>query len=147
MKFLLSLLLSATITGNTPVWINDFNAAKVEAVKSDKLILVNFSGSDWCGPCIRLHKEIFDADAFVALANKNLVLVNADFPRFKKHELPAEQQKLNEALADKYNPQGKFPYTLLIDTKGNVLKSWDGYPDESPEAFVSEVNAVVNAHH
>jgi len=71
--------------------------------------------------------------------------VRADFPRQKKNQLSKEQVKLNEALADKYNPDGKFPYTLVVDEHGKVLKDWDGYPDESPEKFVEQIDQLPNA--
>src|ERR1700712_3082013 len=130
---------------NTSVtWLGNFNEAKTEAAKTHKLIMINFSGSDWCGPCIRLRKEILESSAFEDFAAEKLVLVRADFPRQKKNQLSKEQVKLNEALADKYNPDGKFPYTLLVDENGKVLKSWDGFPDETAEQFVTQVNAQVN---
>lgn len=127
-------------------WLGDFNKATVEAAKEHKLILINFSGSDWCGPCIRLKKEIFDAQAFTDYASKKLVLVNADFPRQSKNQLDAAQQKRNEALADKYNSNGTFPLTLLVDDNGKILKKWEGFPDESPTKFVSEINDIVKAN-
>ena len=65
-------------------WETDFNKAKQSAQSEHKLILLNFSGSDWCGPCIRMHKEIFDNNSFTQYADEHLVLVNADFPRLKK---------------------------------------------------------------
>ena len=133
---------------NTPVtWLGNFNEAKTEAAKTHKLILVNFSGSDWCGPCIRLRKEILESSTFTDFAAHHLLLVRADFPRQKKNQLSKEQVKLNEALADKYNAEGKFPYTLLVDDQGKVLKTWDGFPDESPEKFVAEINQFANAAH
>ena len=123
-------------------WMGDFDAAKTKAVNEHKLILVNFSGSDWCGPCIRLRKEILESDAFTNYAADKLVLVRADFPRQKKNQLSKEQVKLNEALADKYNADGKFPYTLLIDENGKVLRSWDGFPDETADQFIAQINSV-----
>ena len=123
-------------------WIGDFNAAKSEAAQKHKLILINFSGSDWCGPCIRLRKEILESGTFENYASDHLVLVRADFPRQKKNQLSKEQTKLNEALADKYNADGKFPFTLLVDENGKVLKSWDGFPDESPDQFVSDISSA-----
>ncbi|MNR02506.1 hypothetical protein D3C85_1183610 [compost metagenome] len=68
--------------------------------------------------------------------------MRADFPRQKKNQLPKEQIKLNESLAELYNKDGKFPYTVLVDENGKVLKSWDGFPDESPQAFVSEIDKL-----
>lgn len=124
-------------------WLGDFNEASHEAAKSHKLILINFSGSDWCGPCIRERKEILENEAFTRFASENLVLVRADFPRQKKNQLSKEQTKRNESLADKYNPNGKFPYTLLVDENGKILKEWDGFPDESPEQFVKQINSYL----
>jgi thioredoxin-related protein len=140
--FLLATFLSSGIT-----WLGDFNTATSEATKEDKLILINFSGSDWCGPCIRLRKEILESSTFEDYAKDHLVLVRADFPRQKKNQLDAAQVKRNETLADKYNPEGKFPFTLLVDKNGKVLKEWDGFPNESPEKFVSDINPIVNANH
>lgn len=120
-------------------WLGDFNTAKVEATQAHKLILINFSGSDWCGPCIRLRKEILESPGFEGYAAEHLILVRADFPRQKKNQPSKEQVKLNEALAEKYNSEGKFPYTLLVDESGKVLKAWDGYPDETPEQFVADI--------
>ena len=123
-------------------WQGDFNAAKQEAAKEHKLILVNFSGSDWCVPCIRLRKEILESAAFESYASDHLVLVRADFPRQKKNQPSKEQIKLNEALADKYNAGGHFPYTLLLDENGKILKEWDGFPNETPDQFVSDIQLV-----
>jgi thioredoxin-related protein len=125
-------------------WLGDFKEATTAAARQHKLILINFSGSDWCGPCIRLRKEILESDAFVNYAADHLVLVRADFPRQKKNQLDKDQVKRNEALADKYNPDGKFPYTLLVDEQGKVLKEWDGFPNVSPDNFVLQINTAVN---
>jgi thioredoxin-related protein len=139
-KLLIALFATFSITSAT--WKTDFNQAKNEAQQSHKYILLSFSGSDWCGPCIRLHKEIFGSEEFQKYAAENLVLVNADFPRLKKNQLPKEQVKQNEALAEKYNNTGKFPYTVLLDENGKVIKQWEGLPKETPEQFVGEVSTV-----
>jgi thioredoxin-related protein len=128
-------------------WLGDFTVAKEQAAKEHKLILINFSGSDWCGPCIRLRKEILETSAFEKYAADRLVLVRADFPRQKKNQLDKAQVKRNEALADKYNPDGKFPYTLLVDEHGKILKEWDGFPNESTEKFIAQINPFANASH
>lgn len=137
MKLLTIILFTLLVPSVT--WLGDFNAAKTEAAKTHKLILINFSGSDWCGPCIRLRKEILESSNFESYAADHLLLVRADFPRQKKNQPSKEQVKLNEALAEKYNSDGKFPYTVLVDENGKVLKAWDGYPDESPDQFVTDV--------
>ncbi|WP_231489810.1 thioredoxin family protein [Pedobacter sp. Leaf170] len=125
-------------------WMGNFSEAQKQAKASHKQILINFSGSDWCGPCIRLRKEILESESFEQYAYGNLLLVRADFPRQKKNQLSKEQVKLNESLAEVYNKDGKFPYTVLVDENGKVLKSWDGYPDESAQAFVAEINKIKN---
>ena len=141
---LLAIAFMAFFTTNV-TWSGDFDSAKTEAAQQHKLILVNFSGSDWCGPCIRLRKEILESATFESYASDHLVLVRADFPRQKKNQLSKDQVKLNEALADKYNSEGKFPYTLLVDETGKVLFQWDGFPDESPDQFVSQIDQIVLA--
>ena len=120
---------------------------KLKPKSENKFILLNFSGSDWCGPCIRLHKEIFDSEVFTKYADEKLVLVNADFPRLKKNMLSKEQQKQNDALADKYNNDGAFPLNVLLNADGKVIKKWDGYPSSTPEEFTNDVKAAVDANH
>ena len=115
------------------------------AKREHRHILLNFSGSDWCGPCMRLHNEIFESEVFTKMADSQLVLVNADFPRKKKNQLSAQQQEINNSLADKYNSQGKFPYTVLLDADGKVLREWEGFPNISPEAFTVEVRKGIYA--
>lgn len=126
-------------------WETDFEKAREKAKKEHKLVLLKFSGSDWCIPCIRMQKEIFESDAFVKFADSSLVLVNADFPRLKKNKLSKDQQKNNDKLAEKYNRQGTFPLTLLMDNKGQVLKSWESYTKMTPEQFISQIKPLLNA--
>ena len=139
---LITCLLAAFLLVLSPDWLTDFEKAKTEAKASHKQILLNFSGSDWCGPCIKLTKEVFGSDAFKTYADKNLVLVNADFPRQKKNQLSKELTKHNEALADQYNKAGTFPLTLLLDENGKVLKKWEGNPGLKPDEFVSAMKAA-----
>src|SRR5690348_3430865 len=103
MKLLTLILFSAMMV---PGWGTDLEKAKQQAARDHKLVLLNFSGSDWCIPCIKMHDNIFGTASFKDFAGSHLELVNADFPRLKKHALPAEQQKLNEQLAEKYNSKG-----------------------------------------
>src|SRR3954471_4946218 len=135
MRLLLITALSSLLI-STATWETDFDKAKQLAQSEQKMIELNFSGSDWCGPCIRLKKEIFESNAFENYSSEKLVLVNADFPRYKKNQLSKEQVKENESLAEKYNSAGRFPFTVLLDPNGKVLKQWDGFPNEAPEKFV-----------
>ena len=120
-------------------WSTDMSKAKDEARKENKLILLSFSGSDWCGPCIRMRSEIFESEVFQKMADTQLILVNADFPRMKKNQLTLQQQELNNKMADHYNSKGRFPFTLLLDENGKVLKQWDGLPNLTAAAFTVEV--------
>ncbi len=129
-----------------PVWINNLDTAKSKARSEKKLILLNFSGSDWCIPCIHLRQDVFDTDVFTKYASEHLVLVNADFPRKKNNQLSSEQQELNNELADKYNPDGSFPFTLLLDSDGNKIKIWDGYYKNGPEDFVREIQSIIESN-
>jgi len=128
---------------NGSLGANNFEQSKNQAQKENKLILLNFSGSDWCGPCIRMHKEILENEVFQQYAHVHLVYLNADFPRLKKHQLPQEQQKENDELAEKYNPEGIFPYTLLLDSNGKVIKTWNGFYESGAESFMAEVKNIV----
>ena len=118
--------------------------AQQQAKAENKNILLNFAGSDWCGPCIILNKEIFDSEVFEQYSNDHLILVKADFPRLKKNQLSKEQQKLNDQLAEKYNKDGVFPLTLLLSPDGIILKKWEGLPRISPEGFTDEIKLLEN---
>lgn len=126
-------------------WMTDMNKAATIARDQKKLILLNFSGSDWCAPCVRLKKEILQSTEFGDAAT-SLVLVNADFPRNRKNQLSKEQQQLNNELADRYNPEGKFPYTLLLNADGKVLRAWDGFPANGKTAFLEELKTQSIQH-
>ena len=145
MRLLLVSILSIVLLTSTP-WQTDFDKACQSAKAEHKLIVLNFSGSDWCGPCIHLHQEIFDSKVFTGFAAEHLILLNADFPRLKKNQLSKEQQKKNDELADIYNKGGAFPLTVLINSEGKVLKKWEGFPNESAEEFTNEINVLVNAN-
>jgi thioredoxin-related protein len=131
------------LVSTTPEWLINFDHARSLAAEGDKHILLNFSGSDWCGPCIKMKKEVFGSEAFQSLAQEKLVLVNADFPRQKKNQLDAEQIKHNEGLAEKYNPDGKFPLTLLLDKDGKIVKHWDGYTFASQDKFMADLRTTL----
>jgi thioredoxin-related protein len=146
MKVFSALFLSIFLLANTlkaSDWITDFEKAKKEAAASGKMVLLNFSGSDWCGPCIKMKKEIFESSIFSDYAAANLILVRADFPRLKKNKLSKELTKSNEALAAKYNKKGDFPCTVLINAKGEVVKSWIGLAKLTPETMVEEVKKAM----
>jgi len=136
---LIAFLIFFLFNVSTNPWHTDLEAAKMEAKNSGKFILLSFSGSDWCLPCMKLKKNVFEMEEFVEYASTSLVLVNADFPRLKANALSKEQVKKNEALAEKYNPYGKFPLTLLLDADGRIVKEWDGYTNFTAKEFINQV--------
>ena len=127
-------------------WEPNFEQAKKLAKEKNELILLNFSGSDWCVPCIGLRKEFLESEVFAEFSSKNLILVNADFPRRKKNEVSSEQNKRNEALAEQYNKNGVFPLTLLLNSEGKVLKKWEGKPKVSVEKWIEEIQIICEAN-
>lgn len=145
----MKLLLSASVlffSLSFTTWQPNFEKAKQLAKSKHQLILLNFSGSDWCGPCMRMKNEFFNDSVFSKMADTSLELVNADFPRNKKNKLTAEVQKQNNALADKYNPDGKFPFTLLMDEDGKIIKTWDGLPDMNVVIYTKQIVELSNAN-
>ncbi|MBL7077030.1 MAG: thioredoxin family protein [Kiritimatiellae bacterium] len=120
-------------------WLTDFEAAKKLAAERKVPILADFSGSDWCGWCIKLDKEVFSKKPFQDYAKKNVVLFLADFPSRK--QLPAKVTKQNEKLAETYGIRG-FPTVLLLDAKGKELGR-TGYQAGGPKAYVKHVEDLL----
>jgi len=113
-------------------WLTNFAAAQEVAKKEKKVLFVDFSGSDWCGWCIKLHKEVLSQKAFLDYAKDNLVLVLIDFPR-KSAQTPEEKQQ-NNALAKQFGIRG-YPTVLLLSPEGEVIAR-TGYRRGGAEAYV-----------
>ena len=121
-------------------WQTDFKAALATAKAENKPVLVDFTGSDWCGWCIRLDKEVFSKQAFKDYAKESLVLLEIDFPRGIEQSPALEAQ--NEALAAKYKVRG-FPTILLLSGDGEVLGR-TGYQKGGAEAYVAHLKELLN---
>ncbi|MBI3415071.1 MAG: thioredoxin family protein [Verrucomicrobia bacterium] len=117
-------------------WQTDLPKALATAKAENKAVLLDFTGSDWCGFCIKLHKEVFSKDEFAEFAKKNLVLVEVDFPHKKK--LPADQQKANDALQAKYKVNG-FPTLVVLNADGKKLGEEVGYGGGGPTAVIGNL--------
>ncbi len=102
-------------------FLHNIEAAKTVAQTDSKPILMIFSGSDWCKPCIQLKEKVITQQDFTAFANENLVLLELDFPYRRKNRLSKEQQAHNEKLAEQYNPKGQFPLMVLVNADGSVI--------------------------
>ncbi|MEN9535757.1 MAG: hypothetical protein RLZ22_1306 [Verrucomicrobiota bacterium] len=120
-------------------WITDFDAAKKSASESKKDLLIDFTGSDWCGWCIKLNDEVFKHDAFKAGVKDSFVLVEIDFPR-DKAKLSDEARKKNTKLGEKYAVQG-YPTILLCDAEGRPYAA-TGYQKGGPEKYVEHLNGL-----
>lgn len=115
-------------------WLDNYDEAVKRAKKEKKLILADFTGSDWCPWCIKLHDEVFSTQEFKDWAAANVILLELDFPR--KKELPAAIKTQNEKLQSKYNISG-FPTVLFLDVKGKE-KGRTGYVAGGPEAWLDK---------
>ncbi len=102
-------------------WMYDFEKAKIIAKEKNQNIILFFTGSDWCSPCIKLERNVFSDEEFRKFADQKFVWVKADFPKRKKNSLSEVQKKKNETLADKYNRKWVFPVILVLDKEGEVL--------------------------
>lgn len=120
-------------------WLTDFDAAKKSASESKKDLLVDFTGSDWCGWCIKLNDEVFKHDAFKTGVKDSFVLVEIDFPR-DKAKLSDEARKKNTELGDKYAVQG-YPTILLCDAEGKPY-AVTGYQKGGPEKYIEHLNGL-----
>ena len=119
-------------------WQTDLKKAQSEAKSSNKLMLLDFTGSDWCGWCIRLNREVFSKPEFKEYAAKNLVLVELDFPRMKAQADSLKKQ--NEELAEKYGIQG-FPTIIVLNGEGKKVGEL-GYMEGGPTAFITELEKL-----
>lgn len=117
-------------------WVTDFEAAKKTAAKEGKDLLLDFTGSDWCGWCIRLKKEVFDHEAFKKGVADKYVLVELDFPQ-DQSKITDEERKQNEKLAELYGVEG-YPTIVLADAKGRPYGK-TGYEPGGPEAYVEHL--------
>jgi len=120
-------------------WLTDFDKAKTKAKAESKMVLMDFTGSDWCPPCKALHKNVLATEEFTEYAKKNLVLVEVDFPR-KKAQSP-ELKKANQALAKKFNIEA-YPTIVVLDSNGKQLSKNTGYGGESSKDFIAKIEAL-----
>jgi len=122
-------------------WQTSLVSAKEIASKEHKKIILVFQGSDWCAPCIKLDRKIWQSSDFKTYAKDHFVMLKADFPRRRKNKLPKEQEQKNKALAAKYNPNGHFPLVVVLNEKGEVLGKM-GYKNIKPTAFIKLLNSL-----
>ena len=120
-------------------WETDFEKALATAKASGKYMLLDFSGSDWCGWCIRLEKEVFSQDAFKDFAKENLVCVLVDFPRAKEQTDELKQQNLE--LARKYDIKG-YPTIIILSPNGEPV-GITGYLQGGPWEYARHLKKII----
>ncbi len=119
-------------------WLTDLPKAQAQAKKENKLVYIDFNGSDWCRPCMELRKVISSPE-FVRYAQTNLVMVDIDFPHGK--EQPAELKKANEALQEKYNIEG-FPTTIILNGNGKELNRDVGFGGKNAKELIADLEKL-----
>lgn len=118
-----------------------YEAALDQAKVEDKILVLQFAGSDWCAPCIRFELEILGKPEFQTYKEK-FVWLKADFPRKKNNRLSKEQQAHNDALAEKYNLKGAFPLLVFIDGNEKIIGTMGYRPTSATEYIVLVENVI-----
>ena len=123
-------------------WEASYDGALLLAQETDRPLVLVFAGSDWCAPCIKLEKEIWQSEDFKEYASENYVLYRADFPRKKKNQLPEKQAKANGELSGKFNPNGHFPLVVLLDSNERILGT-TSYKKLSSKEYITHLNSFL----
>ena len=144
MKILALTLLTLMLAGPLAAlaeesWTTDLPAAQAQAKKEKKMVFVNFTGSDWCGWCKKLQKEVFTTKEWNDYAKEKLVLVEIDFPNQKKQS--DTLKKANAALQARYKADG-FPTLVVMDAEGKELWRQVGYMAGGPKAWIAKLDAL-----
>lgn len=121
-------------------WKYNFEEAKKIASEENKNIVMIFSGSDWCAPCMRLDKNIWQSEEFKKEANQKWVLLKLNFPRKKANQLSEEQTNHNRDLAEKYNKEGSFPLVIIMQPNGKILGKL-GFKNIEPKEYIALMEA------
>ncbi len=119
-----------------PAWTTGLPQALAKAKAEHKLVLMDFTGSDWCHPCRELHDRVLETEKFKEYADTNLVLVLVDFPEHKPQ--PTEERQANEALQKQFDVPG-YPTIILLDADGKVISKNVGYDGGTVSQFISEL--------
>ena len=138
-KIALSLIAGFTLLGASAAeleWLTDLAQAKSQAKTENKLVLMDFTGSDWCPPCKKLKKDVFSSEEFATFAKAHLVLLEVDFPRAKKQS--AELKKANQALSEKFEIEA-YPTVVVLSPEGKQLSKDTGYGGTSAKDFVAKL--------
>lgn len=131
--------IALAVSAAAPGWTTDLAKAEAQAKTEDKLLLLYFTGSDFCPPCKELDKHVFSSEEFRKFATTNLVLVEFDFPL--KKDLPAELKQSNAAARKQFNAIG-FPTIVVLGPDGRELWRGESYDGESAKAFIARLQKL-----
>jgi thioredoxin-related protein len=135
----LSIFLVGAISGHAAErWGTSIAQAQTQAKQENKLVMIDFTGSDWCSWCKKLDREVFSTSQFKQYAAQNLVLVEVDFPQGKPQS--AEVKAQNEALAKKYDVEG-FPTIIVLSPSGRTVGQLS-YMEGGPSVFIAELRKL-----
>ena len=123
-------------------WLTNLDSAKTTAANEDKVILLSFQGSDWCGNCMKLEKSLFESAEFKGYAEKELVLLKADFPMKKANKLSKELTAHNDDLASKFNKKGSFPLVIILNSQGEKIGEMT-HPLPSTEDYLNNLKGIL----
>jgi thioredoxin-related protein len=140
-KILIALLAVAAfcrVNAAENIWLTDLPKAESQAKVENKIVLMDFTGSDWCGWCMKFKKEVLDTPEFQNYAAKNVVLVELDYPRKKVQN--NDLKKANAALKTQYNIHG-FPTLVVLDKEGKEIGRQVGYAKGGPKAFIAKLES------
>ena len=140
--FLSLLLLILCLPAAAQQWTTDYETARQTAADEGKSVVLVFSGSDWCAPCIKLDREIWQDPTFQAAAEADFVFYRADFPRKKENRLSEDLTEANGKLAERYNVRGAFPLVVVLTPEGDVLGQ-TGYQKVSPNEYLALLEGFV----
>lgn len=138
-KALIVFAASATFAHAKAGWLEDIAKAKQIATEQKRPILLDFTGSDWCGWCIKLDKEVFSKKEFKDYAKENLILVEVDFPHNSRQSKKLAEQ--NAELKNQYKIDG-YPSIILIRPDGSVIAQ-TGYQEGGPAAYVEHLKKLL----
>lgn len=119
-------------------WFETKEECMSYAQEKGKNILMVFSGSDWCKPCMQFKKEVLLSEEFTSYASEELAILYLDFPMKKKNRLSEAQTAHNEALAEEFNKNGAFPKIILLDAQLNEIKEIK-YTRQNTSAFIESL--------
>ncbi len=144
----LLLLSSLSFANNNSIeksdWLTDIETATAQAKTDGKHVLILFTGSDWCKPCMLLKRDILNSESFQKFAKEQLILVKADFPAHKRNKLSKEQTTHNEQLAEKYNPDGTFPLLVVLDSEGDLIGDFGYEKDDTPKDHIEYLEYLLS---